>query len=102
MSIKAWSDQDEKQLIFLYTEDDLKDVHELATIFNKGYRSVISKLVQLKIYEKPSDKEQEPNKTVKMMLIELENILEIEIEGVNLIKKENLKKLLDAVVKKVN
>ena len=75
MSIKAWSDQDEKQLIFLYTEDDLKDVHELATIFNKGYRSVISKLVQLKIYEKPSDKEQEPNKTVKMMLIELENIL---------------------------
>jgi|TARA_Y100000994_G_scaffold243060_1_gene240870 hypothetical protein len=102
MSIKAWSDQDEKQLIFLYTEDDLKDVHELATIFNKGYRSVISKLVQLKIYEKPSDKEQEPNKTVKMMLIELENILEIEIEGVNLNKKENLKKLLDAVVKKVN
>ena len=90
------------QLIFLYTEDDLKDVHELATIFNKGYRSVISKLVQLKIYEKPSDKEQEPNKTVKMMLIELENILEIEIEGVNLNKKENLKKLLDAVVKKVN
>ena len=63
MSIKAWSDQDEKQLIFLYTEDDLKDVHELATIFNKGYRSVISKLVQLKIYEKPSDKEQEPKKT---------------------------------------
>jgi len=102
MSIKAWSDQDEKQLIFLYTEDDLKDVHELATIFNKGYRSVISKLVQLKIYEKPSDKEQEPNKTVKMMLIELENILEIEIEGVNLNKKENLKNLLDAVVKKVN
>ena len=102
MSIKAWSDQDEKQLIFLYTEDDLKDVHELATIFNKGYRSVISKLVQLKIYEKPSDKEQEPNKTVKMMLIELENILEIEIEGGNLNKKENLKKLLDAVVKKVN
>ena len=102
MSIKAWSDQDEKQLIFLYTEDDLIDVHELATIFNKGYRSVISKLVQLKIYEKPSDKEQEPNKTVKMMLIELENILEIEIEGVNLNKKENLKKLLDAVVKKVN
>ena len=37
-----------------------------------------------------------------MMLIELENILEIEIEGVNLNKKENLKKLLDAVFKKVN
>ena len=88
MSIKAWSDQDEKQLIFLYTEDDLKDVHELANIFGKGYRSVISKLVQLKIYEKANDKEQTPNKTVKMMLRELEEILEIEIEGVNLNKKE--------------
>tara|TARA_B100000424_G_scaffold271628_1_gene275360 strand:- start:18928 stop:19236 length:309 start_codon:yes stop_codon:yes gene_type:complete len=102
MSIKAWSDQDEKQLIFLYTEDDLKDVHELANIFGKGYRSVISKLVQLKIYEKPNDKEQTPNKTVKMMLRELEEILEIEIEGVNLNKKENLKSLLDAVLKKVS
>ena len=102
MSIKAWSDQDEKQLIFLYTEDDLKDVHELANIFGKGYRSVISKLVQLKIYEKPNDKEQTPDKTVKMMLRELEEILEIEIEGVNLNKKENLKSLLDAVLKKVS
>ena len=102
MSIKAWSDQDEKQLIFLYTEDDLKDVHELANIFGKGYRSVISKLVQLKIYEKPNDKEQTPNKTVKMMLRELEEILEIEIEGVNLNKKENLKSLLDAVLNKVS
>lgn len=101
MSIKAWSDQDEKQLIFLYTEDDLKDVHELANIFGKGYRSVISKLVQLKIYEKPNDKEQTLNKTVKMMLRELEEILEISIEGVNLNKKENLKNLLDAVLKKV-
>ena len=102
MSIKAWSDQDEMQLIFLYTEDDLKDVHELANIFGKGYRSVISKLFQLKIYEKPNDKEQTPNKTVKMMLRELEEILEIEIEGVNLNKKENLKSLLDAVLKKVS
>ena len=102
MSIKAWSDQDEKQLIFLYVEDELKDVHELSIIFKKGYRSVISKLVQLKIYEKPSNKEQAPNKTVKMMLRELEDVLEIEIEGVNLNKKENLKNLLDAVLIKVN
>ena len=102
MSIKAWSDQDEKQLIFLYVEDELKDVHELAVIFKKVYRSVISKLVQLKIYEKPSNKEQIPNKTVKMMLRELEDILEIKIEGVNLNKKENLKNLLDAVLRKVN
>ena len=36
------------------------------------------------------------------MLRELEDVLEIEIEGVNLNKKENLKNLLDAVLIKVN
>jgi len=97
MSMKAWSDEGEKQLIFLYVEDELKDVHELAGIFNKGYRSVISKLVQLKIYEKPTEKDEEPNKTVKMMLIELENMLDIQIEGTNLNKKENLKSLVASV-----
>ena len=53
MSIKAWSDDQEVELIRLYTEEGQKDVHKLAEHFSKGYRSVISKLVQLKIYEKP-------------------------------------------------
>jgi len=48
MSIKAWNPEQEANLIRLYVEDDNKDVHELATHFGKGYRSVISKLVQLK------------------------------------------------------
>ena len=52
MSVKAWSDEQENELISLYTVDSIKDVHELAKHFAKGYRSVISKLVQLKIYEK--------------------------------------------------
>ena len=50
MSIKAWSDEQEAELVKLYTEKNVKDVYELAEIFDKGYRSVISKLVQLKIY----------------------------------------------------
>ena len=54
MSIKAWSDEQEAELVKLYTEENTKDVYELAEIFDKGYRSVISKLVQLKIYEKLS------------------------------------------------
>jgi pantothenate kinase-related protein Tda10 len=51
MSVKAWNDEQEAELIKLYNEKGQKDVHELANHFSKGYRSVISKLVQLKIYE---------------------------------------------------
>jgi len=101
MSIKAWSDEQEVELIKLYTEDGRKDVHELAEYFSKGYRSVISKLVQLKIYEKPVIEEDDKSQTVKVMLRELENILEVEIEGVNLNKKENLVKLLNAIKQKI-
>jgi predicted transcriptional regulator len=101
MSIKAWSDEQEIELIKLYTEDGRKDVHELAEYFSKGYRSVISKLVQLKIYEKPVIEEDDKSQTVKVMLRELENILEVEIEGVNLNKKENLVKLLNAIKQKI-
>jgi len=102
MSIKAWSDEQEIELIKLYTEDGRKDVHELAEYFSKGYRSVISKLVQLKIYEKPVIEEDDKSQTVKVMLRELEEILELEIEGVNLNKKENLVKLLNAIKQKVS
>ena len=63
MSVKAWSDEQENELISLYTKDDIKDVHELAKHFEKGYRSVISKLVQLKIYVKPELEEE--NKQLK-------------------------------------
>jgi len=101
MSIKAWSDEQEKELISLYIEKDIKDVHELGDIFGKGYRSVISKLVQLKIYEKPDEPEDSKTKTVKTMLREIEDLLNIEIEGINLNKKENLVKLVDALHKKV-
>ena len=101
MSVKAWNDEQETELIKLYTEDGQKDVHELANHFSKGYRSVISKLVQLKIYEKPVIEEDDKSQTVKVMLRELENILEVEIEGVNLNKKENLVKLLNAIKQKI-
>jgi len=102
MSVKAWNDEQEAELIKLYTEEEQKDVHKLAEYFSKGYRSVISKLVQLKIYEKPVTEEDDKSQTVKVMLRELEEILELEIEGVNLNKKENLVKLLNAIKQKVS
>ena len=101
MSIKAWSDDQEVELIRLYTEEGQKDVHELAKYFSKGYRSVISKLVQLKIYEKPEIAEEDKSQTVKVMLRELEEILEIQVEGTNLNKKENLSQLLEAIKKRI-
>ena len=102
MSVKAWSDEQENELISLYTKDDIKDVHELAKHFEKGYRSVISKLVQLKIYEKPQIGEADKGQTVKVMLRDLEDLLEIQVEGTNLNKKENLYNLLTAIKDKLN
>lgn len=101
MSVKAWNDEQEIELIKLYNEEGLKDVHELANHFSKGYRSVISKLVQLKIYEKPVTEDEDKSQTVKVMLRELEEILDIEVDGVNLNKKENLFKLVNAIKQKV-
>jgi hypothetical protein len=101
MSVKAWNDEQEIELIKLYTEEGQKDVHELANHFSKGYRSVISKLVQLKIYEKPIIEDEDRSQTVKVMLRELEDMLGIEVDGVNLNKNENLFKLVNAIKQKV-
>ena len=101
MSVKAWNDEQEIELIKLYNEEGLKDVHELANHFSKGYRSVISKLVQLIIYENPVTEDEDKSQTVKVMLRELEEILDIEVDGVNLNKKENLFKLVNAIKQKV-
>jgi hypothetical protein len=102
MSVKTWNNEQEAELIALYTQQEVKDVHELAVHFAKGYRSVISKLVQLKIYEKPQVDEDIKAQTVKVMLRDLEELLDIEIDGTNLNKKENLTKLVHALKEKLD
>ena len=97
MSVKAWNDEEEAELIKLYKEQDEKDVNILATHFGKGYRSVISKLVQLKIYEKPRGDENRQIMTVKTMLRDIESLLDIQIEGTNLNKTSNLVNLVTAL-----
>ena len=97
MSVKAWNDEEEAELIKLYKEQDEKDVNILATHFGKGYRSVISKLVQLKIYEKPRGDENRQIIPVKTMLRDIESLLDIQIEGTNLNKKSNLVNLVTAL-----
>lgn len=103
MSTKAWLEEEEKRLIYLYTQvtDDIQEIGEEFPA--KSYRSIISKLVQLKLYKKP-EKEQsaEKTKTVKIMLRDLEKMLGVKIETSNLNKKDNLKVLVDAVEKLYN
>jgi hypothetical protein len=95
MNGKAWDPEEELELIKLYTVDKM-EVFDIAEYFGKKPRSIISKLVQLKIYQKPSE-EKADKRSVKSMIIELEKILEIEIEGLNLSKKPNLEKIVDGI-----
>ena len=99
-SNKAWSDEEEEILTDLYINQGL-DVYEIADHFKKGHRSVISKLVQLKIYKKPEE-EVEEKRSVKTMIRDIEVMLEVEIEGLNLTKKANLELLVDALSAKLN
>ena len=95
MNVKVWNDEDEQELIVLY-RDQHKDVVEIAEYFGKNSRSIVSKLVQLKIYIKPEVNKLE-KRSVKSMVIELEDMLGISIDGVNLTKKTNLEALVDAI-----
>ena len=98
-SNKAWSDEEEETLLDLYVEQGL-DVYEVADHFKKGHRSVISKLVQMKVYRKPQD-DKEEKRSVKTMIRDIEEMLEIEIDGLNLTKKSNLELLVDALKAKM-
>ena len=101
MGNKTWEDEDEKELIELYTSGKVRDVHELAEYYGKGHRSVISKLVQLRIYISPKSlREKRP--TVKEMVLDLEDMLDIEISSLNLSKKDNLYIIVQAIKKKLN
>jgi hypothetical protein len=99
-SNKAWSDEEEDVLKNLYVDKGL-DVHEVAEHFGKGHRSIISKLVQMKIYRKPEEAK-EDKRSVKTMIRNIEQMLNIEIEGLNLTKKSNLELLVDALRSKIN
>lgn len=99
-SNKAWSDEEEEVLKDLYVGQGL-DVHDVAEHFGKGHRSVISKLVQMKIYRKPEEIK-EDKRSVKTMIRDIEQMLNIEIEGLNLTKKSNLELLVDALKSKIN
>ena len=52
MNVRVWDKEEEEELVKLYRDDGM-DVIDIAEYFGKNNRSIISKLVQLKVYRKP-------------------------------------------------
>lgn len=100
MGSRAWRDDDEEELRELYTSGKMMDITEIAEYYGKGRRSVISKLVQMKIYINPKELE-DKKPSVKAMIREIEDILDIKIETMNLSKKDTLYDILVALKAKV-
>lgn len=101
MKNKNWSVDEETKLRELYVTKGETDPFELANHFEgKNHRSVISKLVQMKIYQKPEKEPLKTHNTVKALIKRLEDTLDISIEGFNLTKKENLVMVVEAIEEK--
>jgi hypothetical protein len=98
MKLRTWEPDEEDELLKLYCEDNWS-ILEIAEYFGKNNRSIISKLVKLKVYRKPEPKAQK--RSVKHMIQELEQLLDIQLDSVNIYKKQNLEALVDAVKLKV-
>lgn len=99
MKIKAWEEEDVAELIMLYTDQN-QSIEYIAEYFGKNTRSIISKLVKLKIYKKP-DPVKEPKRSVKQMVNELEDLLDIHLDTVNIYKKQNLEIIVNAIKTKL-
>ena len=102
MKNKNWNTEEEVKLKDLYEAQGISDPFDLLEHFEgKNHRSIISKLVQMRIYVKPEKEPLKTHNTVKSLIIRLEKSLDIELLGFNLTKKENLIILVEAMEKKL-
>lgn len=93
--MQQWSEEETTKLLDLYVEDGYT-IDEIAEILQRHRRSIISKLVRLHVYKKP---EKSPKRSVKMMLLELEELLNITLDGSSLSRKQNLEIIVDTIKK---
>jgi len=100
MASKIWSDEEEKTLTRLYKETNY-NIEACAQKMNKTPRSIITKLVKMKIYIKPEIIVEDKIR-VKGIIYELEEMLGIKIDGINIGKKSNLTNILEGVKKLYN
>ena len=99
---KNWNPEEEAKLKDLYETQSISDPFDLLEHFEgKNHRSIISKLVQMRIYVKPEKEPLKTHNTVKSLIIRLEKSLDIELLGFNLTKKEYLIILVEAMEKKL-
>jgi hypothetical protein len=102
MKNKNWSIEEEAKLKDLYETQGIVDPFDLVEHFEgKNHRSIISKLVQMRIYVKPEKEPLKTHNTVKSLITRLEKALNIELSGFNLTKKENLIILVEAMEEKL-
>lgn len=99
---KVWPQEEISRLTDLYVNQGVTDPYDLSEKHfpDKNHRSIISKLVQLKIYNKPERKLKD-NVTVKLVVREIEKLLDVELDMVNLAKKENFIKILEGISNKL-
>jgi hypothetical protein len=96
-----WKLEDEEKLRDLYLNQEMQDPAEIAEEFEgRNHRSIISKLVQMKIYIKPEKEPLLNHNTIKSLIKRLETVLDISLAGYNLSKKENLITLVEAIEEK--
>ena len=99
---KNWNPEEEAKLKDLYETQGISDPFDLLKNFEgKNHRSIISKLVQMRIYVKPEKEPLQVHNTVKSLISRLEKVLDIELLGSNLTKKDNLIVLVEAIEKKL-
>ncbi len=98
---RQYSKKEEKELVNLYMNEGY-DVYQLADHFNKTHRSIIMKLVTLKVYEMPAKKKPVFRKD---LIKRLEDSLGIDFipdeksQHIDLHRKDNLMMLHGAIKK---
>ena len=101
MGIRQYTDEETSDLEHIYLKVS-QDIDEIAEALGRDRRSVIAKLVSMKIYINPPEKEKK--RTGKMLIRQLEDMLDIRFENhlnslgqINLNGKANLGLIMDAV-----
>ena len=92
----VWDEETTNKLIELY-DKGVKDHHTLAQILGRKYRSVVYKLSDLGLLEKPIQKEAPKKITIPVLFKEIESLLNIKLEGTTLYNKHNLEQIVQSI-----
>lgn len=98
MSKVNYTEKDVATLTALYAEKGNAGLKEIAELMGKPLKSVIGKLVNLKVYkadEKPEPKAKDEGPTKKDLLADLAKLVPFDVDGLAPAKKEVIAGVLD-------